>query len=394
MAIVGGGIVGMTTALLLSQHTSLRIALLEQKPLLFHWKKEKYGDRTSAISLASCKIFQQLSCFESMMEKRISPYLNMHVWDGQGEIYFDAKSVREKCLGYIVEDQVMQVTLLEKLKTSAVDILAPCQLHSIHKNENHLELVYDENQVLQTKLLVGADGANSWVRENLQIPFKVVDYDQTAIILHLKTELPHEKTARQRFLKDGPLAFLPLDDPHDCSIVWSVKNSCVNDLLNLSEEIFAEKLGEAFEFRLGKITALLSARKSFPLRMRHVSHYVEPHVALVGDAAHTIHPLAGQGVNLGLLDAVTLVDVVKQAHQKNREFFSFATLRKYERARKSETTVMMTMVNTLNQLFSNDVRWLRECRGKGLNMTNHLPFVKNFLVNYALGKNFHKNVGL
>ncbi len=386
MAIVGGGIVGMTTALLLSKETSLRIALFEQKPLLFQFKKEKYGERTSAISLASIKIFQQLSCFQSMVEKRIAPYLKMHVWDGQGKLDFDAKDVGVECLGYMIEDQVIQVALFEKLKMSTVDIFSPCELHAIHKKENGIELVYDENHVIQAKLLIGADGANSFVREKLHIPFKTINYDQTAIILHVKTELSHEKIASQRFLKDGPLAFLPLDDPHISSIVWSVKNSSVDTLLNISDDDFRKKLSGSFEYRLGNVTEMLGSRKSFPLRMRHVDHYILSHVALVGDAAHTLHPLAGQGVNLGLLDALTLATVVIEAHQKKREFFSFSTLRKYERARKSDVTLMITMVNLLNQLFSNDVKLLKELRGGGLRLINRLPWIKNFFVEYALGR--------
>ncbi|HEX2548263.1 MAG TPA: FAD-dependent monooxygenase, partial [Gammaproteobacteria bacterium] len=220
--IVGGGIVGTMTALLLAKETSLRIALIEQKPFSLHWHPDQYGERTSAISLATKSIFEKVECFAAMEKKRIFPYRKMHVWDieDKGELHFSATDTKEKCLGYMIEDEVMRIALFEKLQQSSVDILSPYHLQAIHKKDLYVELVSGDHNVIHTKLLIGADGANSWVRETLQISYKNLDYDQTAVILNVKTELPHEQTARQRFLSTGPLAFLPLDDPHICSIVW------------------------------------------------------------------------------------------------------------------------------------------------------------------------------
>lgn len=385
--IVGAGIVGLTSALAIANKTSLRIALVESKPFSAVWEKEKYADRVSAISKASENIFKNLQSFASMRAKRISPYQKMHVWDaeGTGEIHFAADLMHEDTLGFIIEDNVMRASLFEKIQENPLIEILSGHLHALHKKENHVELIYLNEEVLKTKLVIGADGAQSWVRETLQIPLKNYDYEQTAIVCNVETEKPHEKTARQIFLKEGPLAFLPLHSPHDCSIVWSAKHEYAKQLLALNATEFAEKLSDAFQYTLGKVT-LMSSLKHFPLRMRHVNHYVQDRIALVGDAAHTIHPMVGQGVNLGLLDAVTLAEVITDAFQKNRDFGSFQTLRRYERFRKSETVTMIAMIDVLKHLFSSETKSVKQLRSMGLNFTNRTPWLKNFFAKYALGK--------
>ena len=211
------------------------------------------------------------------------------------------------------------------------------------------------------------------------------DYEQSAIITTVKTVLPHASIARQCFLKTGPLAFLPLKNAHQSSIVWSTTHDHGKELMAFSDQEFAEKLSEAFSYSLGAVTEV-SKRYIFPLRMRHVKNYVRERLALVGDAAHTIHPLAGQGVNLGLLDAVALVDVIVTAQEKNRNFASLDTLRRYERARKGDTVAMLAMVDFLNQLFVSDKKFFKSMRYLGMGLTNQIPFLKNFFTRYALGE--------
>lgn len=428
--IVGSGIVGAATALALARETSLKIAVIEAKMpadenldyrsphFLFEgrrghgWHEASragcpfpktrsegkdsqgpdvlmpYDHRVSAISLASKNILHNLHCWDAIKAKRISPYTHMHVWDsiGIGKIHFDSASVGESVLGYIIEDSVIRKSLHEQFQRySNIDFLCPIKLNQLKETADYIELITSDQKTIQTKLLIGADGAHSWVRANSNIDLTQHDYAHTAIVTTVKTELPHQKTARQYFLPTGPLAFLPLSDLHHCSIVWSATHEYANDLLALDDAAFCKKITTEFGKTLGDVTHATS-RYHFPLQMRHVKNYVRSRLALVGDAAHTIHPLAGQGVNLGLLDGAALAEIVIDAHKKNRDFASLATLRRYERWRKGDTTAMLTLVSGLKQLFGSDKKSLQQIRNAGLNVTNQLPFLKNALMNYALGK--------
>jgi len=388
ITIIGSGIVGATTALALARHTSLKILVIEAKSLTFNQGPAQYDHRVSAISLASKTIFQNLNCWEAIKTKRISPYSQMHVWDatGNGEIHFDSQAVGEPVLGYIIEDSVIRKSLQEQFQLyQNIDFLCPVKINTLKEKADCIELTTNDQKTLQTKLLIAADGADSWVREQAEIEFKNWDYAHTAIVATVTTELPHQATAWQRFLPTGPLAFLPLADPYRSSIVWSVEQDYAINLLSLDDESFRKTLRAEFVNKLGDITAA-TLRRHFPLRMRHVKNYVRSRLALIGDAAHTIHPLAGQGVNLGLLDAVTLAEVIIDAHKKDRDFASLATLRRYERWRKGDTLTMLTLVEGLKHLFGSNKKSLQQIRNFGLALTNHLPLIKSLLVNYALGK--------
>ncbi len=379
--IVGSGIVGATTALMLAKKTSLKVGIIEAANI-----KSNY--RVSAISLAAKNIFKNLAVWELIQAKRISPYTKMHVWDaeGTGKIDFNCADVAEPVLGYIIEDNAIRTSLLEKFSAYAnLEFLCPIKLISLHKKAEHIELITEDKKTFTAKLIIAADGAHSWVREQAGIQLKSWDYEHTAIVATVRTELPHQKTAWQRFLTTGPLAFLPLEDPQASSIVWSAIPTYAEQLLVLDDQAFQKVLADAFEHKLGAITAV-DTRYHFPLKMRHAKEYVQAHLALIGDAAHTIHPLAGQGVNLGLLDAACLVEVIAQAINKKRDFSSLPTLRRYERERKSDNLVMLAMVEVLKNLFASEKTLLKNMRSIGLNFTNQVPFLKNFLVNYALGK--------
>lgn len=385
--IVGSGIVGMTAALALAQKTSLNIALLDAKPISPEWQKEKYAQRVSAISLASQRLFQHLHVWEAIQAKRISPYQEMRVWDahGEGEIHFDSASVHVDTLGYIVEDDVMRAGLFEKIQTcSNITVVAPCQLAKLEETPGAIVLSNTAGETLTTQLLIAADGGNSWVREQAAIELTCKDYAHTAIVATVQTAFSHQRTAWQRFASTGPLAFLPLAQENTCSIVWSVLPAEAEKILALDDESFQKRLAQEFSYKLGDITAT-TERLHFPLQMRHVKNYVKSRMAFIGDAAHTLHPLAGQGVNLGLLDAACLVDVVVTAVTKQRDFASLATLRRYERWRKADNAAMLAVVAGLKQLFASESVSVQRARNFGLQVTNQLKFVKNCLVNYALG---------
>lgn len=385
--IVGSGIVGAVAALALSKNASLKIAVLESQPISFSWQPTHYDHRVSAISLTSQRILHNLNVWQTIEKKRIAPYTHMHVWDesGSGKIHFDCQKVHETVLGYIVEDSVMRTSLLSMLsQIKTIDLISPVQLISLQKNIENLELITQDGKIFSTKLLIAADGANSWVRLQANIALKNNDYEQTAIVATVKTALSHQHTAWQRFLTTGPLAFLPLQEENACSIVWSATHSYAKELLTFSDEQFAEKLTIASEKKLGDIVHV-SKRYHFPLRMRHAKNYVVERIALIGDAAHTIHPLAGQGVNLGLLDAAALVEVIMTAINKKRDFASAQTLRRYERWRKSDNLAMLLCVDALKKLFIQQTPFVKNMRNVGLNLTDRFNVIKNILTNYALG---------
>jgi 2-octaprenylphenol hydroxylase len=322
-----------------------------------------------------------------MVEQRISAYQHMHVWDasGSGEIHFDAAEVGAVDLGYIIENRVIQTALWNRASAFAnIDIVCPVRWRQWREDENSITLQLEDGRELQTRLLVGADGARSKVRERAGIQTKGWGYDQHAVVVPVKTELSHQRTAWQRFLPTGPLAFLPLPDEHYCSIVWSTTPDHSNELLAMDEADFAERLSEAFEFKLGKIVKV-AERGKFPLRLQHTLDYVRPRLALAGDAAHAIHPLAGQGVNLGVLDAAALAEVVLGNQNQSRDIGSLHNLRRYERWRKGQNIAMMVSMDGFKRLFGSQLAPVRWARNAGLNFTNTSP-LKQLFIDYAMGQ--------
>lgn len=386
--IVGSGVVGVTTALAIAQQTPLQIALVEANKNLPAWNPSSpYGHRVSAISLASKQIFESVRAWDAIRAKRLHAFTHMSVFDEteQAKIDFDCADVNESALGYIIEDTVLRASLLEQLpQQKNIHLLQPVQFTALKQQPENVQLTTTNNSTLTTKLLIAADGAHSWVREQLEISLKAKDYEQTALVATVQTELPHQSTAWQRFLSTGPIAFLPLNDPHSCSIVWSVTQQKAQTLLALNDAEFQQQLYAAFS-HLGKIIST-SARYHFPLHLRHAKNYVLDRIALVGDAAHTIHPLAGQGLNLGLLDASYLAETIATADAKNRDFSRFTTLRRYERWRKSDNFTMLTAVDFIKYLFANENTLLKAARNFGMNFANRHAVIKNFFIQYALGK--------
>jgi 2-polyprenylphenol 6-hydroxylase len=384
--IIGGGVAGLTAALALAQNTSLQIALVDAHEINPSKKKNQHDLRVSAISLASQRIFRRLGVWDNIAP-RVSPYQKMLVWDanGNGKINFDCHELRTKALGFIIEDDLIREALFKKLPIQKnIHLYAPLKILSWQKKSDQHELMTEQQGILAAPLLIGADGGNSWIRTEAGIDIKTWNYQHEAIVATVKTTLPHAKTARQRFLTSGPLAFLPLADEHTSSIVWSTSPDHAKELMALTDTEFQQKLSQAFDNQLGEVTES-GPRQSFPLQMRHAKNYVQQGVALIGDAAHTIHPLAGQGGNLGLLDAVTLSEVITEAVNKQRDFAHLATLRRYERWRKGDNMAMLVFVEAIKQLFGSDIKAVRYLRNAGLNLTNQLDFVKNCFVRYAAG---------
>ncbi|HEX5635821.1 MAG TPA: UbiH/UbiF/VisC/COQ6 family ubiquinone biosynthesis hydroxylase, partial [Gammaproteobacteria bacterium] len=314
------------------------------------------------------------------------PYEHMHVWDatGDGQIHFSAADLGADMLGHIVENNVVQFSLLKSLQQyKNINWLCPFSIEQIACHGDTNSVTLNSGDVLTTKLLVGADGAHSRVREAAGIHLEESPYQQKGVVCAVESTKHHQYTAWQRFLPTGPLAFLPLADGR-CSIVWSATNTEADRLLALNDHDFSRELERAFELTLGVVKSV-GERAAFPLIRRHAEHYVAPGVALIGDAAHTIHPLAGQGVNLGVLDAACLAQIINEAVRDRRDFASLPILRKFERWRRGENTLMMYSMSGFKNLFSNDNSALSFVRNAGLNLVNGLPPVKNMFMRRAMG---------
>lgn len=387
LIIAGAGMVGATLACALSGQ-GLTIAMVEagQRPA-DRWPEGSVDLRVSAITEASQHIFEHLDVWSSLQSLGVSPYRAMYVWDagGPGKIHFDCSDVGAAQLGYIIENRNIQSVLLSRLSTvDDVDIFYHTHITATQADTQQISVRLNDDRQLTARLLIGADGANSSVRQMAGIDTSGWGYQQHAVVTVVETERPHQETAWQRFLPNGPLAFLPLADGRS-SIVWSTSPEQARELLHCSDDEFCVRVGTAFDNRLGRVTDCLQ-RLSFPLRRRHADHYTRQRIALIGDAAHTIHPLAGQGVNLGLLDAAALAEVIHDGYNRGIDFGMQRSLRRYERWRRGDNLTTMTAMDGFKYLFSNDSKALGWIRGGGLDLTDRIPALKKILTGQAMGR--------
>lgn len=391
LIIVGAGMVGSTLALAL-EGSGLDILVLDASPLEAADFDPQGGfePRVSALSAASQRIFERLGAWPGMSARRVSPYTDMHVWDGSGtgQIHFSAETVHAEVLGHIVENRVVQDALLETMqRRGGQRLLGAARLERLERTPQGWQLTLDDGRQLNAPLLVAADGANSAVRRLAGCETREWDYLHQAIVTSVRCSEPHQRTAWQRFTDDGPLAFLPLErdgDQHWCSIVWSVTELEARRLMALDDAAFRAALGRAFERRLGEVEEV-DPRLCIPLRQRHAKRYVQPGLALIGDAAHTIHPLAGQGVNLGLLDAAVLAEVIEAAMVRGERPEDIRVLSRFERRRMPHNLAMMAAMEGFERLFQADPLPLRWLRNTGLKAVQALPEAKALFVRQALG---------
>lgn len=387
LIIVGGGMVGLALAARLAQ-SQIKIAIIDPKPVDMSWDKDDYDLRVSAITRVSQKLLDETGAWDFIDQDEKTAYQKMSVWDGEasrGNIEFDANLLAEPNLGHIIENRVLRRSLFQAIKPYRnIDFLSPqkCSKVSYHAEQASIELA--DGKTISAKLLVAADGAMSWLRQNSGIGIKKNPYGHKAIVATIKTEKPHQHTAWQRFDHNGPLAFLPLTDEHHCSIVWSVKSDYADQLMALEEKEFLQRLEQTFELTLGQCLET-SQRVAFPLIERTAECLVKDRIALIGDAAHTIHPLAGQGVNLGFSDVEELAQVIEKSNGKQQDIGLKKNLRPYERARKGDIFMMQKAMQGFKLLFEQDMPFIQMTRSYGLGLTNQHPLLKQQLIKQAMG---------
>ena len=393
ITVVGAGMVGAAAALSLSR-AGFNITLIEANAVP-QWSEQEYGLRVSAISAASERLLEDVGVWNKILNRRVSPYVAMHVWDasGSGRLDFDAADSGQASLGHIVENNLINACLVEEIRNqSNINFVTGSRLSGLTWLHDSIQIKLENGKEIQSTIVLAADGGNSQVRTLCGIKVSGHDYRQTGIVTRVRTSIAHEQTAWQRFLPTGPLAFLPLADG-SCSIVWSADQELAAELLELDDEAFSRQLAEAFEYRLGDIE-MLSPRAGFPLQLANADSYSTERVVLLGDAAHRVHPLAGQGVNLGFQDVIDLTSVLLEARQNERSLADPLYLRKYARKRRADASLMLAGMDGIQRLFGSNYQPVCKSRNLVMDLINQSPGLKQFFVNRALGKETAmKNIG-
>lgn len=379
--IVGAGAVGATLALALARQ-KCHVLLLDARPGPAEFPGPDYADFVVSLNRASSAILERLGVWPRVADYRVSPYGAMELWDatGAGRLRFDSTDVGEPVLGHFVEPVLVEAALHEALAdTFGVELLWSRRPEALVVDADEARLMLDDETVLHAALVVGADGARSRLRELAGIDAREYDYDQQALVCHFATELSHGAVARQRFLPGGPVAMLPMADGR-CHLAWFRPLDEADRLLALEDSDFARELSEATEYALGAVTAV-TPRRGFPVVRRHALSYVAPRTALVGDAAHTIHPQAGQGLNLGLLDAAALA----HALGSRGDVGAWSRLRRYARWRRAHNTAMMSAMDFFHFGFAHGGAIRAAVRNLGLLAADHSGIAKRMVTRYGAG---------
>ena len=382
LIIVGGGLVGAACALALKD-SGLRLALVETKLPTTLPADTSWDSRVYAISPGSAAFLKHLGVWQVLDQQRIAPIHDMHIYgdDGVSQIDFSAYEAGLPELACIAESRLMHDAIWRALQQQQnLQVFCPAQCDEINWMPEHVELRLHGGEVLRAKLVIGADGADSWVRSQAGITAKIRPYQQSGVVANFETEQAHGNIARQWFRSDGALAWLPLPGKR-ISIVWSAQQDKADELMHLPPHAFTDAVVKGGFETLGALH-LITPPAAFPLRMVSVDRLIQPRLALIGDAAHAIHPLAGQGVNLGLQDAQQLARLLAAGSPDCGEL---GLLRRYERARKEDILALKAVTHGLHMLFNNANPLLARLRNFGFTLTNRQSWIKNKLVQQALG---------
>ena len=384
VVIIGGGMVGAAVACSLGD-SSLSVAIIESAlPEAFD-AAQPHDLRVSALSIASKNIIETIGAWKGIENKRLCPFRRMRVWETAGDTEFNSDAIDYPALGYIVENRITQLALIERLtEFKNIQLITPATIKKINYTVGQdSEIELEDQRILTAKVLVAADGGQSKVRQSVGIGVTSWDYKQHALVIYISTEYEQQDITWQRFVPSGPQAFLPLTGKFG-SIVWYNTPDEVKRLKNLPYEALKAELIAAFPDCLGEVNQVLGVA-SFPLKRQHAQSYAKPGVVLVGDAAHMINPLAGQGVNIGLLDAAALGEILIEATQKGEDISDISVLKRYEKLRRNENLKMMTVMDVFYQVFSNDVLPLKFIRNLGLGLAERILPAKNKVMRAAMG---------
>ena len=391
--VVGGGMVGLTLAAALGG-VGLRVAVVDRTDPA-HLLDAAFDGRTSAIAHGSKRALDAIGLWPALAPDA-EPILDIRVSDGASPLFlhYDHREVGAP-LGYIVENRAIRRTLFAHLRGLAnVTLKAPMSVAGLETRPGAVEATLGDGTAVRAALAVGADGPRSWLRRRAGIALAEWRYKQTGIVCTMAHERPHRGIAHERFLPAGPFAVLPMTDDasvaagrlgrHRSSIVWTEREELAPAMLELDDDAFSDELAERFGDHYGAVR-VAGPRWSYPLALHHAESYVAPRLALIGDAAHLIHPIAGQGLNLGLRDVAALAEAVVDAGRLGLDIGAADVLARYQRWRRFDNTVLIAATDGLNRLFSNDVPAVRLARDLGLGAVNRVPPLKRFFMRHAMG---------
>ena len=381
--VVGGGVVGATCALALAG-LGLEVALVEGREPA-RWSPQTPDLRVYAFAPDNADLLQRCGVWNAVREARAQPYRRMRVWDaaGGGETSFDADALGRDQLGWIIENNLLVDRLWSALPAAGVHLHCPARVEAMEQEGNGVRLRLDDGTRLEARLAIAADGADSTLRELAGVQVATHDYQQRGVVAFADTELPNQYTAWQRFLPTGPLAFLPFGESRS-SIVWTLPNAEAERVLALEDQEFNRELGSAFSARLGEVR-VVSRRAAFPMRRQLAESYVAGKVLLMGDAAHVVHPLAGQGVNLGLRDVARLQATVSQAQARGVDWSAPHRLARWARECRSDNAAAAYTFDGINRFFSNDEMHATLLRGPLLGLAGKVPALTNLFWKRASG---------
>ncbi|OGV29474.1 MAG: hypothetical protein A3E88_00040 [Legionellales bacterium RIFCSPHIGHO2_12_FULL_35_11] len=379
IVVVGKGIVGLSAAIAM-RRKGFGVILLDKAP---KESKTPPSPRVYAINSASVDLFKELNIWQHIAKEHLADYTHMHVWDAANERYldFDSRAIGCNKLGFMLVESVVKDALLIEAEKIGVESVSDCTVTDVQELPDRIKLIDSKNQYWLGKLLIVADGARSAIRDMLGVKVTSWPYYQQAIVANVLTEKPHNKTAYQVFQKFGPLAFLPMANQNQSSIVWSTTKEHATDLMQMSDLDFANELTKIFANKLGRV-AIASHRFEYSLHMRHVQNYSGKNWLIMGDAAHTIHPLAGLGLNVGLGDVKTWINLLEH---NSYGFVSKRNLSSYQRKRKHALWIVICLMQGLHLLFTNHSMIVSEMRGFSLNLVNQIAPLKKLIIEHAAG---------
>jgi len=383
ITIIGGGLAGLTAAIGLAVH-GFEVAVVDRASQR-DMTDAAYDGRSSALAFASCQLFEALGIWDHMAPYA-QPMLEIRVSDGPSllHLHFDSEILGDGPLGHMVENRHTQLALFKRLKEmGGIHFLAPETVSNIERSAGEATVTLASGAVIVSKLLLGIDGRGSLVRQHAGIPVTNIDYKQHGIVCSIEHELSHCAIAHERFLPSGPFAVLPLTGNRS-SIVWTEKSHLVDTIMGLSDRAFDAELQRRIGDFLGDVRAI-GGRWAYPLTLQYAETYVTNRLALLGDAAHGIHPISGQGLNLGLKDVAAMIEVLVEARKVGLDIGSLSVLENYAQWRTTDNASIYAITDLFNRLFSNDIEPIKIARDLGMAAVNEIPPLKNFFMSHARG---------